>query len=93
MTVFRDLYNQPVQYHSNTVLIPTVDGSPQGTRGDQLPSKAIHGQDHFIHSGPQPIYSGNQKLKTCHKLFRNRGSRAPPEVALDLKWLVPLNAQ
>jgi len=41
--------------------------------------------------GPQPIYSGNQNLKACHKWFRNLTEDL--ELTLNLKWCVPLNAQ
>ena len=34
----------------------------KGAGGHQLPSAAVHGQDHSVHPGPQPLHLGNQEV-------------------------------
>lgn len=39
-----------------------VNGSPEGARGDQFTSAAVHGQNHPEHPGPQPLHSRDKEL-------------------------------
>lgn len=49
-------YNENVCY----TFLPPVNGSPEGAGGNQHTSATVHGQNHPVYPGPQPLHPGDQ---------------------------------
>lgn len=39
-----------------------VNGSAEGAGRDQPASTTVHGQNHPVHPGPQPLHTGDQEV-------------------------------